>query len=75
MKSKSQQIFDYIENGGGGVQFHTIDELCLSTTNGVLEQVILCKATKENPFGIKHIPFSPGNKLTDKILEVINRDK
>ena len=42
---------------GGAIQFHTMNELCLTVQNDTICEVVKAPETKENRFGIKYIPF------------------
>jgi hypothetical protein len=72
MDKKLKEIKDYLINGGGAVEFHTLNNLCISTKNDKLYKVVLCERTSDNPFGVKDVPFNPTEQLVDRILNVIN---
>lgn len=74
-QEKIQQIIDYVNAGGGAVQFHFLNELCLSVDNNKLMEVVLCKKTKENPFGIAHVPFKPDTLFLNRIISEISTIK
>lgn len=72
MLKKLNTIYDYLMNAGGAVQFHYVNDICLSAENGEVKEVVLTSVTEDNPFGIDHVPFKD-KTLIDRIIKEIKK--
>ena len=68
--SKIATIIEYVNKGGGAVQFHTINNICLAVENGELCEVQLVKPTPTNIYGIKHVPYND-SKILERVYKEI----
>jgi hypothetical protein len=73
LKTKEEKIINYIKDGGGAVQFHTVGNICLSVNEkDELCKVVFCKKTKENPFGVTDKKYTLTEQVANDIISVIN---
>lgn len=56
--NKLEFVTDYIKKSGGAIEFHILNDLCISTLTGKLTKVIECHPSVNFPFGVMDVEIS-----------------
>jgi len=65
-------ITEDVANGGGAVQYHYVNNICLSIEDGVLVEIKSCRKSETNPFGIRNVPFD-NVEISKRLVEEIRK--